>query len=175
VRSDCTFVYSLKNERCDETFQQVDNAAREASKATIESGKFRIKVVQTKGQSVSTKFIRPDFPYVSSEDVDGVVTRALKSFNFAELNTTAVSVGSKVVRFGAHLSGQSPLPDYPIRLERSSLASARADGKITVTELCGGDQQKPGCSNTVAKFKYVEQEFKDDVLPIRVALKATYP
>jgi len=167
-------VYSL-NETCDETFRVVSSLEREGGKTAIESGKVRIKVERLRpGSPTDEKIIKFDLPYFSDDDIKAVAGRALNVLNYGELNTTSVTLNAKTIKFGAHLSGYSfTASDYPIRLEEDRLVVARADGKISVSELCSSGPD-PRCS-TGAVLSYVEQEFRDDVLPVRVALKATYP
>lgn len=177
VRNDCTFIFSLKAGNCDDTFRVMGSQERAAIKPIIESGKLKMLVTFKKGnEALVSSEIKANLPYFSDDDVKSTISRALKVLDYAELYTTSVTLNSRVVRFGAHLSGQNSLPTYPIRLERDSLAAARVDGKISVAELCGGvNSSKPGCGAVGATLQYVEQEFRDEVLPIRVALKATYP
>jgi hypothetical protein len=176
VQANCEFVYSLKNKKCDETFRVMTSSEGDTLKPIIESGKLKMLVALKKGTAATiSKEVRANLPYFSSDDVKSTISRALKTLDYSELYTTSVTLSSRVLRFGAHLSGQSQLPDYPIRLEKDLLAAARADGKISVTELCSGNSPKPGCGAVGATLQYVEQEFRDEVLPIRVALKATYP
>ena len=176
VRNDCTFIFSLKAGKCDDTFRVMGTQERADIKPLIESGKLKMLVTFKKGtDALVSSEIKPNLPYLSEDDVKSTIGRALKALDYSELYTSSVTVSSRVLRFGAHLSGQSQLPDYPIRLEKDLLAAARADGKISVSELCSGNSPKPGCGAVGATLQYVEQEFRDEVLPIRVALKATYP
>ena len=140
------------------------DAGFDAIKEKYLAGKLWVKI--EKGSDSYT--FRPEFKFLSNDDVKAIAERALKMVNFSEIGTASFTPAKRLEYVSASLGG-AVVNGGNLKLDEEKLATAIKDGKITVTEVCAANSSPPGCAPD-AKFSYVFQNFKDEFFPVYIWL-----
>ena len=151
--------------------ETLPSAGLEIIKQKYLEGQLWVKVVKG-GQSYTFK---PDFKFLTPEDKQAIVERALKAVNFNEINTTAFTPAKRLEYVSASVAS-SISGGGELKLNEDILAAAINDGQITVSEACAAQNPVPAsCNVSGAKFTYIFQIFKDEFFPFYIWFSANRP
>jgi len=146
-----------------------DSSSVTAVKEKYLAGKLWVKIV--KGNESYT--FRPDFKFLTSDDVKAIVERSLNMVKFDEINTSSFTPAKRLDYMYASTSVSS---NYSfMELNEGKLMKAINDGKVTVAEVCAANNKPTDCSAPDAKFINIFQIFRDEFMPVNVWFGANKP